>query len=182
MVDNTEALNGEAPKKERSSLKLFFIVLILFILAGMAVAGYFFVFMPKSMESGNDMQARKALVSKQAQAKVTSMSVGGEFSDPMGPIKQLDFFIVNLTDDKGTRYLKVVMQLEMSKDSLVTEIDEKMPQIRDEIILMFSSKSFDDVATIAGKRALKHSVISGINRYLSTGQVKRVYFTEFVVQ
>lgn len=182
MSENIEELKEETPKKKRASLKFIFIVLILFILAGTAVAGYFVIFMPKSIENADEITARKSLAPKQAQAKVSSKSMGGQFSDPMGPTMQLDSFIVNLTDDKGARYLKVVMQLEMSKDSLVAEIDEKMPQIRDEIILMLSSKSFDDVATIDGKRTLKHSVVSGINRYLSTGQINRVYFTEFVVQ
>ena len=97
-------------------------------------------------------------------------------------MRPMDSFIVNLTDAQGTRYLKVTMQLEMSHEMLSPEIDNRLPQIRDEVITLLSSKSFDDVATIAGKRALKRGIMNSMNKYLTTGKVLNVYFSEFVVQ
>ena len=94
----------------------------------------------------------------------------------------LDPFIVNLADAQGQRYLKAVIQLETDNASADGEINGKLPQIRDEILMILSNKTFDDIATVSGKRMLKREIVSAINRYLASGQVTQVYFTEFVVQ
>ncbi|HOS97825.1 MAG TPA: flagellar basal body-associated FliL family protein, partial [Deltaproteobacteria bacterium] len=99
-----------------------------------------------------------------------------------GPLKVLDPFIVNLADAQGQRYLKAVMQFEVDNPGTDSEIASKLPQIRDEVLMILSNKTFDDVATVAGKRMLKREIANAVNRYLSSGQVTQVYFTEFVVQ
>jgi flagellar basal body-associated protein FliL len=38
------------------------------------------------------------------------------------------------------------------------------------------------VATVAGKRALKRGILASMNKYLTTGKVLNVYFSDFVVQ
>jgi flagellar FliL protein len=48
--------------------------------------------------------------------------------------------------------------------------------------MLLSNKSFDDISTVAGKRVLKREIVNGVNKYLSTGQIRRVYFSEFIVQ
>ncbi|MBN2297493.1 MAG: flagellar basal body-associated FliL family protein [Deltaproteobacteria bacterium] len=163
-------------KSKSSSLIMIMIVVLVLILVGGGVAGYFIFMAPKSAAPASPAQQMPAA---QGDAEMAAGSVAEGFS---GPMKSLDSFIVNLTDAQGTRYLKVVMQLEMSNDILGTEIDRKTPQIRDEIIMLLSSKAFDDVSSIAGKRALKRGVLNSVNRYLTTGRVLRVYFSEFVVQ
>jgi flagellar FliL protein len=103
---------------------------------------------------------------------------GGE----AGQLKAIDPFIVNLNDDQGSRYLKAVMQFEVSHPAVDQEITEKTPQIRDEILMLLSNKSYDDIATVSGKRVLKREIIGSVNRFLKTGQVTQIYFSEFVVQ
>ncbi len=164
----------EVPGGKKSPVLLIVLIVGVLVLVGAGAAGYFLLVAPKGQENA----AAPAPV--QASAQVPAAS--GQTAGAMGPIKEMDAFIVNLTDAQGTRYLKVAVQLEMSNLLLADEIDQKTPQIRDEVILLLSSKSFDDVATVAGKRALKRGMINGINKYLATGQILRVYFTEFVVQ
>ncbi|HPX49746.1 MAG: flagellar basal body protein FliL [Bacteriovoracaceae bacterium] len=159
--------------KQSPVLVIIIIVLVLLALVGGGVAGYFLLMAPKS---GQSQVAAAQVVDVQAQGQTY---VPGGLS---GPMKAMDTFIVNLTDAQGTRYLKVTIQLEMSHEMLSQEIEKRLPQIRDEVITLLSSKSFDDVATIAGKRALKRSIISSMNKYLTTGKVLNVYFSEFVVQ
>ncbi|MCD6569297.1 MAG: flagellar basal body-associated FliL family protein [Deltaproteobacteria bacterium] len=183
MAEEKEDLKDEPKSKEKKSpLMLIVIILLVVILLGGAGAGYFLFIAPK------DKDTKKGDASSQGQAlhqpvqKSYPIAPRGAFAGAIGPIKDLDTFIVNLTDAQGTRYLKVTIRLEMSSELLATEIDEKMAQVRDEIIMLLSSKSFDDISTIAGKRALKREIINGVNKYLSTGQVLRVYFSEFVIQ
>ena len=96
----------------------------------------------------------------------------------------LDSFIINLMDKSGSgkRYLKVGIILEISRQEQRSAVEKFKPQIRDTILLLLSSKSFDDVATIAGKRALKRGILNSVNKYLASGRVLRVYFSDFVVQ
>ena len=74
------------------------------------------------------------------------------------------------------------MQVEVDNPSVEGEIQGKLPQIRDEILMILSNKTFDDVSTTSGKHMVKREIASAVNKYLTTGQVTQVYFTEFVVQ
>lgn len=160
-------------KKKPPTLMMAIVLLLLVIIAGGA-AGYFLL--PASKSEDARQGAAPQVTAPQTQAQ--GYAAGG-LSGPMMP---MDAFIVNLTDAQGTRYLKVTMQLEMSHEMLSSEIDKRLPQIRDEVITLLSSKSFDDVSTIAGKRALKRGILNSMNKYLTTGKVLNVYFSEFVVQ
>ncbi len=175
-VHNEAREDATMGKKKKSPVVLILVIVILLLIAGGAVAGYFLFIAPQAKPAAPAAQAAPAV---QDDGQLPAGSAGAGLS---GPMRQMDSFIVNLTDAQGTRYLKVVMQLEMSNELLGTEIDKKTPQIRDEVIMLLSSKSFDDVSTMAGKRALKRAILNSINKYLVTGRVLRVYFSDFVVQ
>jgi flagellar FliL protein len=91
-------------------------------------------------------------------------------------------FLVNLADTDTARYLKVKVELELENELMAEEVEKKLPQINDEIIMLLSSKTFEEVTTVAGKQALKQMMQRGINAKLKEGKVVNVYFTEFVVQ
>jgi flagellar FliL protein len=91
-------------------------------------------------------------------------------------------FVVNLLSESGNRYLKVALDLELSDIKLQPEMDHKKSLIRDIIIRTFSSKTFEEISTLKGKDKLKDEVLDKINENLSDGQVKNIYFTDFVVQ
>lgn len=172
--ENNEIKEEKVTKKKKSPVFLILGIVFALLIIGGAAAGYF-LFMAAGDKSPAPAAQPAAAVPHQGQ----NFSPGAGM---LGPMKSLDSFIVNLTDAQGTRYLKVVMQLEMSNDLLGPEIERKSPQIRDEVIMLLSSKSFDDVSTIAGKRALKRGILNSINKYLTSGRVLRVYFSDFVVQ
>jgi flagellar FliL protein len=96
----------------------------------------------------------------------------------------LNPFIVNLMDRSGLgkRYLKVSMKLEVGSEKNKELLDDRIPQIRDTVLLLLSSLTFKDINSIEGKIDLKQSLISRINRVLGDGPVKTIYFSEFVVQ
>lgn len=169
----------EAPKKKFPVMIVVIALAVVLVLGG-AAAGYFLILAPKMKTSDKEEGGRGA---KQEQTvKEGSHGGGGEGAGSSGPMKLLDPFIVNLADAQGQRYLKAVIQFETDNVSVDAEINGKLPQIRDEILMILSNKTFDDIATVAGKRMLKREITSAVNRYLSSGQVIQVYFTEFVVQ
>ncbi len=104
-------------------------------------------------------------------------------------VLSLNEFIVNLNDPIGRRYLKINMKLELAKKEYEDKIrsDELLiPQIRDVIFLIISSKSYDDLRTVSGKLTLKQEIISKVNEVLSKkfGEdiVINCFFTDFVIQ
>ncbi|RLA99095.1 MAG: flagellar basal body protein FliL [Deltaproteobacteria bacterium] len=181
MAEEKEDKKEETTEKKKSPMMLIILLLLVILVLGGAAAGYFLFMAPKTKEAEAKNATKAAPQAHQVQ-QGTYIPQRGTLAGPIGPIKDLDTFIVNLTDAQGTRYLKVKIGMELSSDQLSAEIDKKLPQVRDEIITLLSSKSFADVSTVAGKRELKREIISAVNRHLATGQVVRIYFTEFVIQ
>ncbi len=100
----------------------------------------------------------------------------------MGPVYALDPFLVNLADPGRPRFLKVVVQLELDDETVRPELDTLKPRVRDALLTLLSSKSSEDLSTVADKERLRNEIIHRLNAFLSTGRVAEVYFTQFVVQ
>ncbi len=90
--------------------------------------------------------------------------------------------IVNLMDDKGDRYLKTAIQIEVNSQDCMEELDELKPKVTDGILVLLSSKSYEDIASLEGKQHLRDEIAVRLNGYLVRGQIRKVYFTEFLVQ
>lgn len=99
----------------------------------------------------------------------------------IGPIHMLEPFIVNLAGT-GKNYLKVEIGLELSDEKLKNEVENKLPQIKDSILLLLTSKTFEAVQSSEGKLALKNEIQTRLNTFISSGAIKNIYFTNFVVQ
>lgn len=105
-----------------------------------------------------------------------------EEENVMGPLYSLDTMIVNLADHGGKRYLRVTMALELSDPEAVTAIENHLPQVRDAILMILPTKTYDDISTTDGKIALRNEIMAKINQMMTKGRVNNIYFTEFVVQ
>ncbi|AGH94826.1 flagellar basal body-associated FliL family protein [Pseudobdellovibrio exovorus] len=100
--------------------------------------------------------------------------------DDIGKVIPLETFIVNLAGTKGRRVLKVNMELEVRGQEVIQEIDNRKAQIRDFIIIILSSKSYEEVSSAEGKDALRSEIKDNINSFLSKGKIVNVYFTELL--
>jgi flagellar FliL protein len=100
----------------------------------------------------------------------------------MGPIYSLETFIVNLLGGRGKNYLKVKIDLELDNVKVTEEINRRLPQFRDSILTMLSNKTHEDIKTLEGKFQLRTEIISMLNQHLSSGKIKNVFFTDFIVQ
>jgi flagellar FliL protein len=100
----------------------------------------------------------------------------------IGPIYSLETFIVNLLGGRGKNYLKVKIDLELDNPKVTEEINRRLPQFRDAILTMLSNKTHEDIKTLEGKYQLREEIISMLNQYLSSGKIKNVFFTDFIVQ
>jgi flagellar protein FliL len=103
--------------------------------------------------------------------------------DPtLGVMFPLDPFVVNLAGSEGKRFLKVTISLELSTPEVHVEIKENIHKVTDSILVLLSSKAFEDVYSVQGKFKLKDEITTRVNRFLVVGHIKDAYFTEFIIQ
>lgn len=101
-------------------------------------------------------------------------------AEEVGKVIPLETFIVNLAGSKGRKVLKVNMELEVQGQDVIIEIDNRKAQIRDFIIIILSSKTYDEVSTKEGKDLLRNEIKDQVNSFLSKGKIMNVYFTELI--
>lgn len=117
----------------------------------------------------------------QANMRATSQN-GNAQAAALGPLYTLDTFIVNLADAGRSRYLRVTMDLELAESADAGKLAEKLPQVRDSILMILPSKQFGDIASMEGKIALRDEIIAKLNSLFTKTVVTNIFFTEFVVQ
>lgn len=104
----------------------------------------------------------------------------GEKSAPAA-IFDLDPFIVNLADAE-TRYLKITVKLDLDRAESRDEIVTRLPQVRDAILILLTSKDVASIRSTQGKFQLRDEIVNRVNSTLPKNGVRTAYFTEFVVQ
>ncbi len=91
-------------------------------------------------------------------------------------------FTVNLADSKGAHFAQVTIEIEVPDDSVKKAVEAQRPKIRDFIVVVLSSKTYEQVSTVDGREFLREEIRNKINGTLPRGQVKEVHFTQFIVQ
>ncbi len=100
----------------------------------------------------------------------------------VGAMWAMEPFIVNLMDNNGDRYLKAVIQLELSDPTSVPELEQLKPKLRDNVLDLLSAKSYKDLMEAGGKERLREELAMRLSSFMTKGKVLKVYFTEFVIQ
>ena len=72
--------------------------------------------------------------------------------------KQLEVFTVNLKDPNGERYAQVGVTLQLKDSAAEKDLDERLPAVRNEILLLLSSKRIDELLSDDGKRQLAQQI------------------------
>lgn len=187
----------EAAPKKKSKLKLILLVAAAMVLGGGVAAGVMIFLGGGSSEPPAEQAA--AVPGDDTDLPIEAPRRSG--SDPLPPPsgdghggeaeeavaigpENIEFkpFIANLGDGGGKRFLKLTMSVEADTPQLAAEINQKMPQIRDIILMLLTSLSYDDISTLDGKLRLRGQMLNRINTQLSSGKIRNIYFSEFVVQ
>ncbi len=163
------AKKEEADKSEeggKSKSKLIIIVAVVVLLIGAGVGAFLFL--------GGEEEEKLSPEEEQAELEKQAKQVG--------PMVTIDSFIVNIMDDQQSRYLKASITIEVNGEEAAMEISQRMPQIKDAVLLLLGNKTFGELNDLQGKIQLRAELINKINSILLRGKVKRIYFTDFVVQ
>ena len=167
-------------KKPKGNMVLIIVVVLLVVLLVGGGAAAFLLLGGSHEEAATAADTSHQEVKSEKKKSTSSKKSTDHLA--IGPMYPMAQFVVNLLSESGNRFLKVAVDLELSDPKLQPEMDHKKSLIRDIIIRTFSSKTFEEISTLKGKDKLKDEVLDKINENLSDGQVKNIYFTDFVVQ
>lgn len=117
-------------------------------------------------------------------------ATGGEHGGPMAaePIYvPLDPpFVVNFEDQTLVRFLQVTVEV-MTHDPAVAEaLKTHDAEIRNNLVLLFSSQTQEAVSTRAGKEKIRAQALAEVQsilqKHIGRPGVEEIYFTSFVMQ
>lgn len=165
MAEEAQAPEGSDEPKKKSKKMLFVILGVVLLLLG---GGGFFAY-------------TMLLAPKEPPVPVMPVQEG-EVPDPVGEIVTLDPFVVNLADPQGKRYLKVKISLEVETVEAAERVQKIAPKLRDIVIMMLTSLSFEEVMTPEGKLRIRDELLERFARAIRPDKISNIYFSEFVVQ
>jgi flagellar protein FliL len=177
-TDDKTAGAAVAPAFPIKLLIMVSVVALLFGVGGAVVAVKFFGGSDKTAEHADEHKTETA---SKSEAHGGTSGKPGQTAAP-GVMVDLDPFIVNLADVPDVRYLKLTVKLEVDNDAVSADLSARVPQVRDAVLVLLSSKDVNAVRTTQGKFQLRDEITQRINGLLSKPGVRSAYFTDFVVQ
>jgi len=173
-----ETPEPEKPKPEKppKSFKLLIIIGVAAVLLAAVVAAVWLLFLaPQSSEHSSVVERIRNLWASEKKPSSTGSTVQGH-------IYKMDPFLVNLMDPGMPRYLKITLHVESNQEKGNEEYEKRLPQLRDAILTILSSKNYNDIMSSEGKTSLREEIKAKMNQLLVGLKVQNIYFTEFVVQ
>ncbi len=156
-------------KKKGGMLKWIIIAVLLIALGVGGYFGYTMFFAAPDEEAASQEQAAE----EEQQMPLESLE---------GQLVPLPVFLVNLADPLGRRYLKLGLEVEVRDPEAQAALTKYEAKIKDTLLLLLSSKSYDSLSTMQDKMELKGEIVDRLNQIIGNGSVLRVYITEMVIQ
>jgi len=179
------------PKKMIMMIIGFVVVLIL------AVGGTAAFFMSRNTSDSSSKQNNSKAVKKDKKETANDNADGTSAADNSGDagndgankaifysIKPV--FVVNIQDGTKTKFLQVQVDIMTHSDKVKIAIDNNLPLIKNDLVALFSSKSYDDLNQPAGKEQLRQDAQKAVQKIIEGqaegGTVEAVLFPSFVMQ
>jgi flagellar FliL protein len=161
--------DGASRPKKRTWLKI--LLLAVLLLGGAGAAAWYFTL--------GEQPSAPARPGAKAAAKSTVPAKPPAFL-PLEP------FTVNLQHDNDALYLQVGLTLKLADAAITEPIKLRMPEIRNRILLLLSSKRASEISTLEGKQALsadiQREVLQSLGGAVPPQGVNGVLFTSFLIQ
>lgn len=185
------AEGGKAPVVATPGMSMKMVIIIIVVVSTLLLAGGGAFLMFKLMGGGHGGEEAKSETgaakeesrseAEKKPAAAEAKSGAAKAASP-GLIFDVEPFIVNLADMAEVRYLKLTVKLELDSQEASAELTGRMPQVRDTILVLLTSKDSASIRSTQGKFQLRDEITQRINSILPKPSVRTVYFTEFVVQ
>ncbi len=182
-------------KKSSGAMKILLILIGAILLMGGAVGATLFFTGALHKSESADVAEEESPPAKSAEAhggkpsKARKVKAGGHGgSADKGPIYQaLDPpFIINFDDQGILRYLQIGLSVMARDQQTIDAGNNNMPQIRNNLILLFGNQKIENLNAPQGKENLRAQALEQIqavlNEELGEPGIEAVYYTAFVMQ
>jgi flagellar FliL protein len=163
--EEAAAVVEEAPKKGKGKLLIIIAAVVAVVLIGGGVAAWLLLSKPDAEEGAKQEEHAEE-----------------EHAAPI--YEKLETFTVNLADQEG--YLQTDIQLVLEDAKVQEKIKTHLPEVRDAMIRLLSSKTAEELSQQEGKDKLAEDIQKQINEVLGVkGKekgVKKVLFGAFIIQ
>lgn len=193
--DDTENADGEGGGEARGRLDakkiILFVLVPLFLLAGIGGGLYFTGMLDKFLPAGEgEAQVETASAAGHGASKEKSKGGhggghGGEETAgvPGAYFLQIPNMTVNLNADDGeTRYLRLSVQLELASDADMQTVGAVMPRVVDQFQTYLRELRVKDLRGSQGIYRLQMELLSRVNAAAYPIEVKDVLFQEILIQ
>jgi flagellar FliL protein len=143
------------------------------VLAAAAAGGGVYV-----MDRGKDDHGAGAAKDKAAKVEPKAPAMYVKFDPP---------FVVNFEAKGMMRFLQVSCEV-MTRDPVTADLIKLHdPMLRNDLLLLLGSQTFETISTREGKEALRRQALEAVARIISAEggegkKVEQLYFTSFVMQ
>lgn len=178
--EDLELGDGAAKKGKSSKVTIIIIVVAVLVMIGASIGGtlYFLGGSDEEMSTADAEAGDKHKKSKKAAQEGEVKVVIYHAFEPA--------FVVNFEDKGVIRFLQVGLSAMTHDESVISDLKQHDPVIRNNLVLLFSSQSFKDLSTREGKEKLRAETLKEIQtilkKYTSDKGVDEVFFTSFVIQ
>lgn len=167
-LPNQKDLPTESSESSRNNAKKKFFIggaIILFglVIIGLEFLGYISLF---------------GLVKKDKDKLPTTI----EKKEEIGPIINMQPMTINLKEEDGSHYLRIKIAIEVSDKKWVEEVQSKMSILNDLIIMIICEKELNDLKVSGFKDQIKEELLKEMNYYFQPGQLRQIFFEEFLYQ
>lgn len=177
------AIEGDAPKKSKKKLVIIVGISVL-LLAVLGAGGYFGYqwWMGKKASAGGDNATEQKADAGHGETKDEKAGDKNGAMEGSGELVSIPPFLVNLAEPQGRRYLKLALDIELKDKAAADQLNKNMPKVKDALLLLLSSKTYEDLGSIENKILLKKEIVERLTLVLGEQKVMRVYITEIVIQ
>lgn len=164
----SQETNEPKKEKKKGGIKKLLIVFIIIIAVVALVVGVSVVV--------------SGLYLREAGGREKEQDVTPQDANPLYKMYGPQDFTVNLLDTDQRRYLKVTITLGYEDKALTKELEQRKAQVRDTIISELRKQKVEDVFDAIGTDKMRQVMINELNTILSRGEIKDIYFTDFLIQ
>ncbi|EQM68096.1 flagellar basal body-associated protein FliL [Pseudomonas solani] len=166
---------GDEKPAGKSKLKLIILLtVVLLVVVGASVGATWFL-LGRGGDAKKDEKKDEAAAEHAAPVKQIALY------EPLAPA-----FVVNFNQNGHQRYMQVTVALMGRDKAEMDALKEHMPVVRNKLVMLFSSQTFDTLVTPVGKEMLRQQATATIQEVAKaqTGKVavEQVLFTNFVLQ
>lgn len=174
--------DGAAPAPGKSKLKLIILIVVGLLIAVGGSVGATWFFLHKSAPAAEEAK------------KEGEHGAAEEGKGPDGkPLKKeaiyevlAPAFIVNFNVNGRQRYMQVSVALMGRDKDKIEALKAQMPKLRNNLVLLFSGQSFDNLATPVGKEMLRQLATASVQelakKEVGDTTIEQVLFTNIVLQ